>query len=316
MSGLYSFFIFLSMLSGFLYIWIRLKVNKLPTWPVEEGVFFLIPIGLIGARIGWWFSNLNKTSSFWEGGMSFFFGMIFASIVAGWWFWFVAKKLQISIWVWSDIFLNGIILAQVIGRLANVVNQEILGANIADDSWLKNRWWFLRYKDDPEHVIRHPIHLYELSLCLVIFLWLHLVKPFNLSHKNMYHSTNTNELKNIINQHIPDQLYNFKRCFQKNFWKQKQESNLYLKSFFYNCNAKNFYYAGLSSSFYFISYGIIRVLLEPLRDSRDQMLINGYLISYWLAWCFIIMGIVCYICSQIIAPTWLRRIGYTYEIDY
>ncbi len=47
---------------------------------------------------------------------------------------------------------------------------------------------------------------------------------------------------------------------------------------------------GVKLGFYFVWYGMVRMILEPLRDSRDIMTVNGVMVSVVLSVLFIVIG--------------------------
>lgn len=74
--------------------------------------------------------------------------------------------------------------------------------------------------------------------------------------------------------------------------------------------------AGVSGASYFIFYGIIRMILEPLRDSRDIMMIGNISTSMVLSGLWIIFGCILAIFAQFIAPSRLRKGEWLYEKSY
>lgn len=84
----------------------------------------------------------------------------------------------------------------------------------------------------------------------------------------------------------------------------------------YNPNHYLVTYAGVAGSLYFVFYGIIRIILEPLRDSRDIMQINNISTSMIVSGIWIIFGLGLVIFAQIIAPTRFRKGEWLYEKSY
>ena len=74
--------------------------------------------------------------------------------------------------------------------------------------------------------------------------------------------------------------------------------------------------AGVSGSLYFVFYGIIRILLEPLRFKKDLMQINGIATSITLSILWITIGFILVIFAQYIAKNKFRKKGWFYERQY
>jgi len=92
----------------------------------------------------------------WEGGMSFFGGLIGALIVA----YYLFKKYNINFYKVANEVVLPISFILILGRLANFVNQELVG-KITDVSWCFN---FVN-----EIGCRHPYQLYSAFLHLILF---------------------------------------------------------------------------------------------------------------------------------------------------
>ena len=87
--------------------------------------------GLIGARLwdvfffDWhYYSNhLLEIPYVWQGGMAIQGGVVFGTLAG---FWFV-KKHNIDGWAFADVFAPALILAQSVGRMANLFNGDAFG---------------------------------------------------------------------------------------------------------------------------------------------------------------------------------------------
>lgn len=87
--------------------------------------------GLIGARLwdvfffDWhYYSNhLLEIPYVWQGGMAIQGGVVFGTLAG---FWFV-KKHNIDAWTFADVFAPALILAQSVGRMANLFNGDAFG---------------------------------------------------------------------------------------------------------------------------------------------------------------------------------------------
>lgn len=142
--------------------------------------FWLIPMGLIGARIYYVLFELehyiqNPLSIFyiWEGGIAIYGGLIGGLLTIIWF----AKKRNINIWLMLDIIVPHVMIAQSIGRWGNFVNQEAHGGEVSRE--------FLEGLFLPEFIIEgmhingsyyHPTFLYESIVTLIGFIVLMTVR--------------------------------------------------------------------------------------------------------------------------------------------
>lgn len=87
--------------------------------------------GLIGGRLwdvfffdwGYYSHHLLEIPFVWQGGMAIQGGVVLGSI-AGYWY---TRKHNIDFWVFADLFVPALILAQSIGRMANLMNGDAFG---------------------------------------------------------------------------------------------------------------------------------------------------------------------------------------------
>ena len=87
--------------------------------------------GLIGARLwdvfffDWHYygNHLLEIPFVWQGGMAIQGGVVFGTI-AGYWY---LRKHNIDFWAFADIFAPALILAQSVGRMANLFNGDAFG---------------------------------------------------------------------------------------------------------------------------------------------------------------------------------------------
>lgn len=106
---------------------------------------------------------------------------------------------------------------------------------------------------------------------------------------------------------------------QKNFFKRTtnkfyQDATLLNQS--YNPNQYKLTYTGVIGASYFLIYGIIRVILEPFRDSRDIMMIGSVRTSILVSVLWIILGVALIVFAQFIASKKFRKKGWLYERQY
>ena len=120
-------------------------------------IFYLLVGIIIGARlfhvIFWGYDYYSadpiKILYIWQGGVSFHGGLVGALIAA----WLFTKKNKVSFFKLADIIVLPAIFMLALGRMANFINQELLGT-ITDLPWCIQ---FLRA--DPLNC-RHPVQLY------------------------------------------------------------------------------------------------------------------------------------------------------------
>ncbi|WP_251423137.1 prolipoprotein diacylglyceryl transferase [Veillonella agrestimuris] len=87
--------------------------------------------GLIGARLwdvfffdwDYYGNHLLEIPFVWQGGMAIQGGVVLGTI-AGYWY---LKKHNIDFWAFADIFAPALILAQSVGRMANLLNGDAFG---------------------------------------------------------------------------------------------------------------------------------------------------------------------------------------------
>ncbi len=104
---------------------------------VWGGLIWCLLLGLLGARLYHIFSTpADGTGGFsfyredqlgifrvWDGGLGIF-GAIAGGVVG---VLIYARRQRLSVWRWLDIGAPGLVLAQAIGRWANLINQELYG---------------------------------------------------------------------------------------------------------------------------------------------------------------------------------------------
>ena len=178
----YGFVFVLGFIIGLIALFKAIKKGKLEITKEKayDFIFYLLIGILVGARIfhvllwGWdyYFSNPIKIFYIWEGGVSFHGGLTGAIIVA----YVFSKKNKINFWRIADILTLPAIFALALGRLANFLNQEILGTITELPFCVK----FLRA--DPLNC-RHPVQLYAAVGRFSAFFFL---LKFDKNHKDGY----------------------------------------------------------------------------------------------------------------------------------
>ena len=103
---------------------------------IIDFAIFVVPFGILGARLYYVLCELDRYHSFWEifdirsGGLAIYGGIIAGAITV----FVVCKVKKISFPALGDCIVPGLILAQAIGRWGNFVNVEAFGS-VTDVAW-------------------------------------------------------------------------------------------------------------------------------------------------------------------------------------
>jgi len=132
----------------------RIDMSKDQTYDL---VFYLMIGVLIGARIfhivfwdlDYYMKNLIKIFYIWEGGLSVHGGLL-GGILSVYLF---TKKHKLNFWKIADLLIIPAILMLAFGRIANFINQEILGT-------ITNVSWCVKFLGADPLYCRHPVQLY------------------------------------------------------------------------------------------------------------------------------------------------------------
>lgn len=132
----YSLIITTGIIVAVLYIWRRFKEAGLPTEDLLDMALWVIPCGIIGARLyyvifefdhfwveGEFWESMYNIIAMWEGGLAIYGGIIAGGIAAA----LVARHKKISIFKTMDMLAPAVMLAQSIGRWGNFTNVEAFG---------------------------------------------------------------------------------------------------------------------------------------------------------------------------------------------
>lgn len=150
---------------------------------LNDLIFYLIPISVVGARLYYvifnfslFKDNLTQIFKVWEGGLAIY-GAVIAAIL---FIIFYSKKKNKNILLTLDTLAPYLILGQAIGRWGNFINKEAHGA-ITTYEHLKDMFI-------PEFIIRGmyingvyyiPTFLYESLWCLLGFIILLIIRRHN-----------------------------------------------------------------------------------------------------------------------------------------
>jgi len=164
------------------YFYARSRITKKKidlTLPQLDTIMFWLTISMIiGARLfnvvfynfSYFLSHPLEIFFIWQGGLSFFGGLIGMVIAAC----IMIKQMKVSFWKLADLFIVPLALGQALGRIGNFFNHELYGT-ITSLPWGVNFKTNIAGKFLPEvnalgdFVFRHPNQLYEVGYDLVIF---------------------------------------------------------------------------------------------------------------------------------------------------
>lgn len=141
---------------------------------VVDMMFWVLPIGIIGARIyyvlfelPYYLENPGEIIQIWNGGIAIY-GALIAGILT---IYFYTKKKGMSFALTLDILAPAVLIAQAIGRWGNFMNQEAHGAEVSR-SFLENLQLpaFIINQMNIAGIYYHPTFLYESLWSLIGFI--------------------------------------------------------------------------------------------------------------------------------------------------
>jgi len=155
----------LGFLFSYFYIINYSKKYKIKNEISENIFFYFVIFSLIGGRlfhivfynITYYVTNPVKIFYVWEGGMSIHGGIFFGALVL----YYFSKKYKIEYYNLTDTYVIPASLALSFGRLANFVNQELIGIPT------KNNFGVIFDRYDT--VKRHPVQIYESFKNMITF---------------------------------------------------------------------------------------------------------------------------------------------------
>ena len=176
----YAVIILIGIIIAYIIADIEVKRQKLNKNFLSDLLFYLIPIGIIGARLYYVLFDLDNfiqnpisIIKIWEGGLAIY-GAVIACII---FIYFYSKKIKIPFLKILDLLAPSLIIAQSIGRWGNFINQEAYGPITT-----------LKHLQDlhiPKFIIEGmhingnyytPTFLYESLWCLIGFILLMLIR--------------------------------------------------------------------------------------------------------------------------------------------
>ena len=160
----YALIICMGMIFAVTYIIFRAKQIGIDSEQVLDFALFVIPIGVLGARLYYVIMEIDSFDSIGDvfnirnGGLAIYGGIIAGAITV----FCVCKYKKIDFLAFADCVVPGLIMAQAIGRWGNFMNGEAFGG--ITDSFLRmgiqngNTWYTFHTS---EMVYVHPTFLYE-----------------------------------------------------------------------------------------------------------------------------------------------------------
>jgi phosphatidylglycerol---prolipoprotein diacylglyceryl transferase len=144
---------------------------------LESLYFYVILIGLVGARIyevlffnwSYYQNNLLDIFKIWNGGLAIQGTILFGVVTV----YIFCKKNKLFFWKYTDLLVIGLALGQSIGRWGNFFNQELYG-------YISNLPWAIYIERTGN--FHHPVFFYEAILNLILFFIL--LKLFKREHFN------------------------------------------------------------------------------------------------------------------------------------
>ena len=176
----YSFLILISMIIGYFLVWKEVKKKDLSIDELNDLLFYLIIVSMLGARVYYVLFNLKyyladpkEIFMVWNGGLA-----IHGGIIAGLIFLIIyCKKKKLNLFLLTDIIVVPLILAQSIGRWGNFFNGEAFG-RVVSLSFLKNMHLpnFIINGMYIDGLYREPTFLYESIISLIGFIVLIIIR--------------------------------------------------------------------------------------------------------------------------------------------
>ncbi len=164
----YAIFITFGMICAVAYTIYRAKQIGIPYDEIIDFAIFVIPFGVIGARLYYVLTTLGEYdySSFAKwfdirgGGLAIYGGIIAGTLTV----FLVCRFKKMSFLAFGDCVIPGVIIAQSIGRWGNFMNGEAYG----NATEIFCRMWLDNCKDGPGFY--HPTFLYESLWNLIGFI--------------------------------------------------------------------------------------------------------------------------------------------------
>ena len=224
---------------------------------------------LIGGRLGYvliynpkfYFANPSKILMLQNGGMSWHGAFVVCVGIV----FFFCKKHNINIFSITDIIVRTIPIGFFLGRISNLINQELWGRQSDSDFPLS-----VVFSSDPMQITRHPSQIYEaIGEGLFLFFIINFAHIYNKKHqfcKKNHENTSkkSSNFAKITNKYYVFNYKNTKKTqnFSKNTQKFAKKDNFQSKNTF----------------IFLIFYPIIRFFCEFFRAPDPQI---GLILKYF-----------------------------------
>lgn len=170
----YGIIITLGIILAFSYTAYRAKQESISFDDVLDITIFTVIFGIIGARLYYVLTSLEKYNSFydviavWEGGLAIYGGIIAGGLTV----FLVCRHKKIKFMKMFDATAPGVMIGQLLGRWGNFFNGEAYGEEVAEGSI----FYFIRMglvpniESSSKMLYFHPTFLYESVWNLVGFI--------------------------------------------------------------------------------------------------------------------------------------------------
>ncbi|MBQ8908147.1 MAG: prolipoprotein diacylglyceryl transferase [Clostridia bacterium] len=152
----YGLIITVGMILAVLYVGWRAKQNNIRFDDILDIALLTIPVGVLGARLYYVLTTLERNYSFWdvfkiwEGGLAIYGGIIGGALAVI----LMSRIKKISFFLLADMISPAVLLAQAIGRWGNFCNAEAYGYETTLP-------WRMGLELGGEWIYVHPTFLYE-----------------------------------------------------------------------------------------------------------------------------------------------------------
>lgn len=130
----YGVIVMTGVIVGSLFVERELKLHGENSDSIWDALIWILPIGIIGARL--WFvinatlggnrfylENPSHIFKIWEGGLHIYGGLLLGGIALI----YFLRRNNLDVWLFLDAAGPAMLIGQAIGRIANFINQELYG---------------------------------------------------------------------------------------------------------------------------------------------------------------------------------------------
>jgi len=179
----YGVIVMVGVIVGSLYVERELKRYGENSDSIWDALIWILPIGIIGARL--WFvanatlggdrfyiENPSHILKIWEGGLHIYGGLLLGGITLI----YFLRRNNLDVWLFFDAAGPAMLIGQAIGRIANFINQELYGPPTTLPWGIpitENR--LPQFANLPETTRFHPTFAYEMLWNFVtagLLIWL------------------------------------------------------------------------------------------------------------------------------------------------